>query len=77
MRKNVNYYKEVGAVHNGNMLLASQGNILMIDELIAASISTYSGMSGGPLCIIRERQWYAIGFLICSHLRFFISHTMR
>ena len=54
------------ALHRGNRLVVSKGEIRAIDELIAASASSYFGMSGGPLCIIRNQQWNVIGLMTSS-----------
>ena len=54
------------SICGGEKLVASRGNIIHAGELISASTSSYFGMSGGPLCIIKNNEWHAVGLLISS-----------
>ena len=54
------------AMHRRNIILVSRGNIIQVGELLAASNTCSFGMSGGPLCIIRNGEWNVVGLLVSS-----------
>jgi hypothetical protein len=45
-------------------MLVSKGAIKGNGELIAASCSSFTGMSGGPLYIVLNKKWNVVGLLI-------------